>query len=199
MTPRRIALGGALALAAGLAFFGDKSPSGQVSEAVERRPDARAGASAKPAAPAAAVSTATTATTAATAKGASGAVAEPRIIALRPRASLVGEAGEAVFGAGEGPFLSQNFNPPPPPPPPPVVAPPPPPPSAPPLPFTYLGKAVGQGRWEVFLVRGDQTYIVRLDTVIDGTYRVDAIAPPVMTMTYLPLNQVQQLNIGVSD
>jgi hypothetical protein len=28
---------------------------------------------------------------------------------------------------------------------------------------------------------------------------VDAIAPPHLTLTYLPLNQVQQLNIGVLD
>jgi hypothetical protein len=40
---------------------------------------------------------------------------------------------------------------------------------------------------------------VRDKTVIDGTYRVDAIAPPNLTLTYLPLNQVQQLNIGVFD
>jgi hypothetical protein len=41
--------------------------------------------------------------------------------------------------------------------------------------------------------------VVRDKTVIDGTYRVDTIAPPVLTLTYLPLNQVQQLNIGVFD
>ena len=68
---------------------------------------------------------------------------------------------------------------------------------APPLPFIYLGKVAADGAWEVFLARGDKTYIVRDNTVIDGAYRVEAIAPPVMTLTYLPLNQVQQLNIGV--
>jgi hypothetical protein len=67
------------------------------------------------------------------------------------------------------------------------------------LPFTYLGKAVGEGAWEVYLARGDKTYIVRTKTVVDGIYRVDAIAPPTLTFTYLPLNQVQQLNIGVFD
>lgn len=70
---------------------------------------------------------------------------------------------------------------------------------APPLPFTVLGKAVGDGSWEVFLAHGEQTYIVRLHSVIDGQYRIDAIAPPTMTMTYLPLKQVQQINIGVLD
>ena len=32
---------------------------------------------------------------------------------------------------------------------------------------------------------------------LEGAWRVDRIAPPIMTLTYLPLNQVQQLNIGV--
>ncbi|UUZ55500.1 hypothetical protein LP419_07470 [Massilia sp. H-1] len=89
-------------------------------------------------------------------------------------------------------------------PPPPVAAqavapPPPPPPMAPPLPFTFLGKAVADGSWEVYLARGDKTFIVRDKTVIEGMYRVDAITPPNLTLTYLPLNQVQQLNIGVLD
>jgi len=70
---------------------------------------------------------------------------------------------------------------------------------APPLPFAYIGKAAADGAWEVYLSRADKVYVVRLKTVIDGTYRVDAIAPPMMTLTYLPLNQVQQLNIGVLD
>jgi hypothetical protein len=68
---------------------------------------------------------------------------------------------------------------------------------APPMPFTYIGKAVADGVWEVYLSRGDKTYSVRLQTVIDGTYRVDRIAPPLLTVTYLPLNQQQQMNIGV--
>ena len=62
-----------------------------------------------------------------------------------------------------------------------------------------LGKAVSAGAWEVFLARGDKTYVARLNEVIDGTYRVDRIAPPLLMLTYLPLNQTQQVNIGVSD
>jgi hypothetical protein len=58
---------------------------------------------------------------------------------------------------------------------------------------------VTDGQWEVYLARGEQTYVVKNHSVIDGVYRVDAIAPPTLTMTYLPMNQVQQLNIGVSD
>jgi hypothetical protein len=124
------------------------------------------------------------------------------VLALVPRDVLIGD-GETAFGQGQkdaGPFSHQDWTPPPPPPPPPEPAPPPPPPTAPPLPFTFIGKSVADGAWEVYLVRGDRTYVVRgKGDVIDGTYRVDAIAPPVLTLTYLPLNQVQQLNIGVFD
>jgi hypothetical protein len=122
------------------------------------------------------------------------------IARLIPRAVLVGEAGDASFAAGEGIFMGQNWNPPPPP----ASAlaqsnAPPPPPTAPPVPYNYFGKAVADGRWEVYLARGDKTYVVRDKTVIEGAYRVDRIAPPLMTVTYLPLNQVQQINIGAFD
>jgi hypothetical protein len=39
--------------------------------------------------------------------------------------------------------------------------------------------------------------VVHKGEQIEGVYRVDAIAPPTLTLTYLPMNQVQQLNIGV--
>jgi hypothetical protein len=133
---------------------------------------------------------------------ASDAPAAQPILALVPRDVLIGD-GDTAFGQGQngaGPFAHQDWTPPPPPPPPPQPAPPPPPPTAPPLPFTYIGKSVGDGVWEVYLARGDRTYVVRdKGFVIDGTYRVESIAPPVLTLTYLPLNQVQQLNIGVFD
>lgn len=175
MKPRHLALGAALLVAAGFAV---KTPDSPVAEAVVRGAPA-----ARPAAPLAA----------AAAKGA----AEPAILRLVPRATLIPDNADAIGGA-ENVFLSQNWTPPTPPPPPgPAAA--PPAPSAPPLPFTYLGKAVGEGAWEVYLARADKTYVVRDKMVIDGVYRVDAIAPPTITFTYLPLNQVQQLNIGVFD
>jgi hypothetical protein len=190
MKPRHLLLGAALAGATLLAIFGDRAPGSEVAEAVERAPRPRA-ASLAPSAVAASTGGAATAATPAAAE-ASGA----RILALIPREALVGD-GEAGFRQGEhGVFGRQDWTPPPPPPQP---APPPPPPSAPPLPFTFIGKAVANGAWEVYLTRGDRTYVVRDKSLIDGTYRVDAIAPPLLTLTYLPLNQVQQLNIGVFD
>ncbi|MCS0597522.1 hypothetical protein [Massilia agri] len=179
MKPRHIAMTVALVLAAGLVIFGDKTPEDAVAEPVER-------AAITPAAP-----------------GARADVKKdtaPAILRLLPRETLIG--GDDRFGQdGEGKavFGRQDWTPPPPPPPPVQPAPPPPPPSAPPLPFTYIGKSLQEGRWEIFLARGDRTYLVREAAVIEGTYRVDAIKPPVLTLTYLPLNQVQQLNIGVFD
>lgn len=216
MKPRHLLMGAALIAAAGLVWFGDKTPAGSdVAEAVERRaPAAGAAASATPAGGAPA-SAATGIARAAPAAGAAAMAAQPapaagatsnaskgaapaevQIVRLAPRGELLGESGEARFGGTEGLFGGKNWTPPPPPP---QAPPPPPPPQAPPLPFTYIGKAAADGAWEVFLARADKTYLVRDKMVIDGVYRVDAIAPPMLKLTYLPLNQIQQLNIGVPD
>jgi hypothetical protein len=93
-------------------------------------------------------------------------------------------------------FDSQTWNPPPPPPPKPT---PPPPPVAPPLPYIVLGKKSEGQQWEVYLARGDQTFIAREKETLENQYRVDSIKPPTMVLTYLPLNQVQTLSIGGFD
>jgi hypothetical protein len=171
----------ALAIATGLVVFGDKTPQSEVAEPVERGP--------------ASVAAPRTAERAAAPVPAGGA-----ILRLVPRAELIGATGEGAFKGSGGVFAGQDLNPPP------AVAaapsgppPAPPAPSAPPLPFTVLGKGVADGAWEVYLARPDRTYIARVGTVIDGMYRIDTIAPPTLTLTYLPLKQVQQLNIGVMD
>jgi len=176
MKPRHIALGAALLFAAGLLVFGDRSPSTEVAEAVERplpsseRPQPSRiahAASAKPA---------------------------PPIARLVPRETLIGD-GKDSFNAGDSPlFGRQDWTPPPPPPPKPA---PPPPPTAPPLPFTVIGKSLEEGKWEVYLASGQSTHIAHEGAVLEGAWRIDRIAPPLMTLTYLPLNQIQQLNIGV--
>lgn len=89
----------------------------------------------------------------------------------------------------------------PPPPPPPSLAPaakplPPPPPTAPPLPFTYLGKYQDSAVPVIFLVRGDRILTVRAGDVIEGTYRVDGIVGAALGLTYLPLNIKQKIDIG---
>src|SRR5471032_319296 len=190
MKPYQIAMALALSGAAGLVLFGDRTPSSDVAEAVMRGGAAGSSSASTPAlAPRA------------RADKNDKAAADVMIARLLPREELIGAAGEATFAGGEGVFLGQNWNPPPP-----KIsaaaaaaAAAPPPPMAPPMPFTFIGKAASDGAWEVFLARGDKTYVVRAKMVIDGAYRVDSIAPPFMSLTYLPLNQVQQLNIGVLD
>jgi hypothetical protein len=178
MKPRHLLLGVALAASAALAIFGEGAAAPELAEAVERAPARRPSSSlplpssppARPQAP------------------------DVRILALAPRDALVGDGADGPDDAGA--FARRDWTPPPPPP---AQAPPAPPPTAPPLPFTVIGKSVEGGTWEVYLAQGDRLHVVRDGAVIDGTYRVDAIAPPVLTLTYLPLNQAQQLTIGAFD
>jgi hypothetical protein len=72
----------------------------------------------------------------------------------------------------------------------------PPPPSAPTLPFVYLGKMIYDGTTTVFLGSQDRTYTVKEGDVMDGSYRVDSIKGPLLTLTYLPLETQQTLHIG---
>lgn len=84
----------------------------------------------------------------------------------------------------------------PPPPPKPL---PPPPPTAPPMPFTYIGKLEEQGRTMIFLSRQGVNYSVKQGDQIEGTYRVDEISPQAVILTYLPLNIRQTLPIGANN
>lgn len=79
-----------------------------------------------------------------------------------------------------------------------TAAAPPPPPMAPPLPYVYMGKSYEQGEVTVFLTRNNKPYLARPGDVLDGQYRVDAINPPLLELTYLPLAQKQMLNIGAA-
>jgi hypothetical protein len=113
---------------------------------------------------------------------------------LAPRNSLISSKPRArsvdLFAAG-------SWSPPPAP-----VKPalqlPPPAPTAPALPFIYIGKKWEANSWEVFLAKGDQSFIAKEGTVLDTHYRVDKINPPQMSLVYLPLNQTQTLSIGES-
>jgi hypothetical protein len=119
-------------------------------------------------------------------------------------ASRVADAGalelvpllrEAVAGEPGNVFTSKSWYvaPPPPPPAPPVA---PPPPTAPPLPFTYLGRFQDGGKAEIFLVKDDRVLTVREGDIIEGNYRVDGIVGSRLELTYLPLGIKQALNIG---
>lgn len=65
----------------------------------------------------------------------------------------------------------------------------------PPLPFTYLGKVIEDGRLQVFLGRGDDSYSVARGTKIGKEYRVDKVTESSVTFTYLPLKTKQVLDI----
>lgn len=179
MNKRQAILGAALAVAGWLALFGDKSPANDIAEPVARAAAQRLPAERGPAAPA---------------KATAKSDAEPTILALQPRETLIGPTLEEKKAASL--FNSHSWTPPPPPPPKP---PPPPPPAAPPMPFTYIGKKLEDSTWEVYLARGDQLVIVNTNSVIDNTYRVESIRPPQLVLTYLPLNQQQTLTIGGID
>jgi len=107
---------------------------------------------------------------------------------LQPRREAnAGETGNA--------FESKSWYVPPPPPPPPKPL-PPPPPTAPPLPFTYLGRYEESAKPVIFLVRGDRVLLVRAGDTIEGNYRVEGIVGTKLDLTYLPLNIRQSLDIG---
>ena len=92
-------------------------------------------------------------------------------------------------------FAGKTWYVPPPPPPPVVVI-----PSAPPLPFIYKGKLAEEGeKIAVFLSKQGRSYIVREGDVLDRIYSVDEVRPPVMVLTYLPLNIKQNIQIGESN
>ena len=72
------------------------------------------------------------------------------------------------------------------------------PPAAPPLPYVYMGKSISQGKTRVFLTRDEKPYVAHLGDILDDQYRIDAINPPVLEFTYLPLAQKQILHIGAT-
>lgn len=175
MKPRHAILTLALLASAALVMFGDTEPDVAIVESVERT--------------APAVSATPPAATAAPA-AAGGAHTVMRLV---PRDELLGGAGTDDGGA----FHTRNWNPPPPEQP---TSPPPPPPAptAPAIPFVFIGKTLGEGKLDVHLSQGDRIHTVHAGDVIDGVWRIDAVAPPMMTITYLPLNQAQTMNIGAN-
>jgi len=186
--PRHLLMAAGVAIAAWLALFGDKTPNGNVAEPVTRT-------AAKPAAPRDTVAPPIVVAAAPEeSPRKSKTKPEPTILALRARAELIGGASAGDKTATL--FGSQSWVPPPPPPAKPSA---PPPPTAPALPYTYIGKKLEDDAWEVYLTKGEHTFIVHEKTTIEATYRVESIKPPTLTLTYLPLNQMQTLSIGGAD
>ncbi|HEY8102485.1 MAG TPA: cohesin domain-containing protein [Burkholderiaceae bacterium] len=178
---RRIILGAALAVAGWLALFGDKTPSHEISEPVSRPIATLA-------------STPSSVTTPQTIEAISrdnNIIGASPIAALRPREQLISRNREEAHV--DGLFASHSWTPPPPPP---LPPPPPPPPMAPPLPFVFIGKKFEDNKWEVYLAHGQQVFAVHEQSKLEGTYLVDSIKPPIMSLTYLPLKEAQTIVIG---
>ena len=70
---------------------------------------------------------------------------------------------------------------------------PPPTPTAPPIPFVVVGDWTESTATAAFLSGPQGTILVRAGDRVGGAYRVDEISSGVMRLTYLPLNQTQQL------
>lgn len=68
-------------------------------------------------------------------------------------------------------------------------------PSAPPLPFTYVGKMIEDGTLKVFVARGEKSYTLSAGLSIDQ-YRVDKVSDSQVTFTYLPMKARQTLDIA---
>lgn len=68
-------------------------------------------------------------------------------------------------------------------------------PEPPPIPFRHIGRWREAGVERAVLERGEKTLNVYLGDVIDGLYRVDAITPNEVVITYLPMQRQQRLGV----
>jgi hypothetical protein len=186
MNRRHLLMAAGLALSAALAWFGNPGTPPDIAEAV-----VRGGGAARP-------SDAMPRTEAAVAKSRVTALPPaPPILALLDRRAVSlpqrdGHRPQAMFSArswappAAAAMAAQS----------PLPA---PAPTAPPLPFTYIGKQSRDGQLEVFLAEGEKVHVLRLHSLVETLYRVDAIGPNTVSFTYLPLNATQMLSIGASD
>ena len=86
-----------------------------------------------------------------------------------------------------------------------TAKPPPPPPAAvistaaptaPPVPYRYAGKV---GDDDVVLAKGERVFTVKAGEILDGSYRVEAIAPGRIDLLYLPLGTVDRIVYATAD
>lgn len=101
----------------------------------------------------------------------------------------------AMTAGEENPFNSKSWYAPPP-----VIASappaPPPVPSAPPMPFTYIGKMVEDDRLLVYLAKGEQMFTVAKGETFDEVYRFDGLENGNLVIQYLPLAAKQLIAVG---
>lgn len=113
------------------------------------------------------------------------------VLNIRPRTMDVEDAGEGrLFASSQ--WASSNK-------PVPVTAVadlPTPPPQAPPLPFLVLGRYEDAGQSVIFLQYNDQNLVVRQGDILGEQYKVEKLDRTTLSLRYLPLNQLQSLDVG---
>lgn len=72
----------------------------------------------------------------------------------------------------------------------------PPPPTAPPFPYQLVG-CLNDGRPRAILNNAQRSAVVGAGEVVDGQWRVDAVEPGGLRLTYLPLRQSQFIAFAV--
>ena len=67
--------------------------------------------------------------------------------------------------------------------------------AAPPLPFTYLGQMIDEGKTTVFVAKGEDHYGLQPGLVIDDAYKVERITDTQVTFLYVPLGVRQVMAV----
>ena len=70
------------------------------------------------------------------------------------------------------------------------------PPQAPTVPFRVLGSFVEDGQTGIFIEHEERDLIARIGDTVAGLYRIEALGEETLTVTYLPLDRQQVINIG---
>lgn len=69
-------------------------------------------------------------------------------------------------------------------------------PVAPPLPFTFVGKMIENGRVKIFLQEGETLHTVSEGEMLGNRYKVLGVDNGKISLLYLPLNVTQTINVG---
>lgn len=119
----------------------------------------------------------------------------PKVLRLMARdsADVGDDGGSRLFATMDGnPPIAKNTAPVTPA----IIAPRPQKKSAPPLPFTLLGRYDDQQRTAVYLQHGEQNLVVQVGDKIGGEYQVESLQGSSMVLRHLPSNERQTLDVG---
>ncbi len=115
-----------------------------------------------------------------------------RVDRLEDRQHALADSNDSARTAPSALFGATNWAPPAP------EAPPGPPPKpvAPPFPYTYMGKLLEDGVLTAFFTQGNRVIPVKAGDTVDAVFRIDQMTNQNMKLTYLPLNETQELVLG---